>query len=86
MQEATTGRGEVQQVRRVIWTGVGAAAAAAHVTTAHISYVLRGERPGSAKVWDAIEAVGVRNGLTGRLAKRPRRAGRGAKPVERLKG
>lgn len=76
--QATMDGGKVQKGRqpsRKLFTGVADAARMAGVARTHISAVLRGLRPGSAKVWDAIEAAGVRNGLTGKAAKRPRGAG-----------
>ena len=58
---------------RVRWCGVGEAARIAGVSETHVRAVLKGERPGSIRVWGAIEAVKIRDAQTGRLMKRKRK-------------
>ncbi len=58
---------------RMRFSGVGEAAQMAGVSECHVRHVLKGERLGSEKVWNAIEATRIRDALTGKLMKRPRK-------------
>lgn len=55
------------------WSGVSQAARLAGVSKQHVSEVLRGNRRGSAAVWDAIESAGCRKGR--KVARRPKARG-----------
>ncbi len=61
-----------KRVRYVRFAGISKAAETAGVTCQHLTQVCQGIRPGSIRCWDAIEAAGIRDALTGRLLRRPR--------------
>lgn len=61
--------------RRPQYLGLSAVAERCGVSTQHVSQVVRGLRPGTTELWDAIEELGVRRGgVKGRLVRRPRAA------------